>query len=93
MTYALLAPGYRQQFPVEFHVPIPAESQFPKSSIERGAMTVSLGVGKRSIHIEQDCPQWPILLFCICFQNIPICSVRGSVKRTIYPLVAILPEC
>jgi hypothetical protein len=72
MAYALLAPGYCQQFSIELDIPIPAESQFAKSGIERGAMTIALGVCKRSIDVEQDCPQWPILPFSICFQGAPV---------------------
>ena len=41
-----------QQLAVESFVPVPGQPDFGKGGIERGAMPVALGVGKRTIDIK-----------------------------------------
>lgn len=57
MADTLLATGDRQEFSVEFFIPVPVQPVFGKGKIEGDAMAVTLGIGQRAINVEDQCLQ------------------------------------
>jgi hypothetical protein len=48
---ALLAAGHRQQFGIEFDIPVPSQAELPESRIEGLAMCL-LGVRQRAVDVK-----------------------------------------
>ena len=55
MADTLLAAGDCQEFSVEFLIPVPVQPVFGKGKIEGDAMAVTLGIGQRTIDVEDQC--------------------------------------
>ena len=54
MADPLLAPGDRQQVPVQRHVPHPIEPRLGERPVESHAVPVALAVGERAVHVEDE---------------------------------------
>src|SRR5688500_15304701 len=60
MKDTLFTPRNCQQLAVEVNIPLPVEAEFFKCGVESGAMTITLRVSQRAIHIKQYCADFAI---------------------------------
>ena len=59
----LLDPRDTQQFAIQRNIPVPIKASLLKGTIERDAMPITLGIGKRAVDIEkQGLEFWHVVL-------------------------------